>query len=410
MRNLLSISAIAALAGCGVPQDADFAPGGVAALPTPAGVGSGEPFLSSAGDAVYLSWIEAAPEGGHDVLMAELGPEGWSPRNRVVHGENFFVNWADFPSLVAALDGSLWAHWLQREEGTGLAYGIRIAHSTDAGRTWSEPWTPHEDGTPTEHGFVSLFPMQEGIGLVWLDGRKYAQTGDGGPPSNEMTLRFRQTSGGGSGPEVLIDGRTCDCCQTDVAVTAEGLVAVYRDRSEGEVRDIYASRWLEAGWSEGIPVHEDGWVIEGCPVNGPAVAALGDQVAVAWFTAPDDAPRVMVAFSQDGGATFGEPVRIDGGNPAGRVDALMRADGSVLVTWLERTGGETAEVRMRLLTADGTLSLPRRVTSSTTARASGFPRVSALPWDPESVLVAWTNVSDIEGSRVEVAKVEVPRP
>jgi hypothetical protein len=410
MRNFLSISAIAVLAGCGVPQDASVAGGEVVALPSPAGVGSGEPFVSSAGDAVYLSWIEAAPEAGHDVWMAKLGPEGWSPRSHVIHGTDFFVNWADFPSLVAAPDGSLWAHWLQREEGTGLAYGIRIAYSTDDGRTWSEPWTPHEDGTPTEHGFVSLFPMDEGIGLVWLDGRKYARTEGGGPPSNEMTVRFRRVSDQGPGPEVLLDGRACDCCQTDVAVAAEGPVAVYRDRSEAEVRDIYVSRWSEDGWTEGVPVHEDGWVIEGCPVNGPAVAARGASVAVAWFTAPDDAPRVTVALSPDGGVTFGDPVRVDGGNPAGRVDALMRADGSVVVTWLERTGGEGAEVRLRVVAPDGTLSQTRRVTSSTAARASGFPRMTLVPWAPESVLVAWTNVSGDDGSGVEVATVEVPRP
>jgi hypothetical protein len=410
MRNFLSISAIAVLSACGVPPDASFDPGGAVSLSSPAGVGSGEPFVSSAGDAVYLSWIEEAPEGGHDVWMAKLGPEGWSPRSHVIHGEDFFVNWADFPSLVTGADGSLWAHWLQREEGTGLAYGIRVVHSTDEGRTWSEPWTPHEDGTPTEHGFVSLFPMGEGIGLVWLDGRKYAQTHDAGPPSNEMTLRFRQVSSRGAGSEVLIDGRTCDCCQTDVAVTTEGPVAVYRDRTAGEVRDIHLSRWHQGGWTEGVPVHDDGWVIQGCPVNGPAVAAQGGSVAVAWFTAPEDVPRVMVAFSEDGGRTFAQPVRVDDGTPAGRVDALMRADGSLVVTWLERTGGENAEVRMRLVAPDGTLSRPRRVTSSTAARASGFPRMSLLPWAPESVLVAWTNVSGDEGSRVEVATVEVPRP
>ena len=409
MRNLLSISVVAVLAGCGAQTEHGFDDGGVRSMPSPAGVGSGEPFVSSTEDAAYLSWIEEGVEGGHDVWVAKLGSEGWGPRSPVAHGDDFFVNWADFPSVVSAPDGSLWAHWLQREEGAGLAYGIRVAHSTDDGGTWSEPWTPHEDGTPTEHGFVSLFPMGEGIGLVWLDGRKYAPAEDGSPPSKEMTVRFRGVSDQGPGPEVLVDGRVCDCCQTDVAVGSEGPVAVYRNRTEGEVRDIYISRWQGDGWTEGAPVHEDGWVIEGCPVNGPAVAAKGMSVAVAWFTAPDDAPRVMVAFSDDGGATFRQPVQVDGGNPAGRVDALMRADGSVVVTWLERTGGEDAEVHMRSLAPGGAMSLPRRVSSSTAARASGFPRMALLPWEPDSVLVAWTDVSEEEGSRVEVAAVEVPR-
>jgi hypothetical protein len=326
----------------------------------------------------------------------------------VAHGTDFFVNWADFPSVLTAPDGSLWVHWLQRERGPGLAYGVRVARSTDGGETWSDPWTPHEDGTPTEHGFVSLFPFDDGVGLVWLDGRKYAPGTDGTPPTREMTVRFRQVSRGVPGPEVLLDGRACDCCQTDVALADAGPVVVFRNRTEEEVRDIHVMRFASGRWTEGGPVHEDGWVIGGCPVNGPAVAARGGDVAVAWFTAPGDEPRVLVARSADGGVSFGAPTRVDEGNPAGRVDLVMHPDGALSVVWLERTGGDAAEVLLRSLGPDGHASASVPVTTSTAARASGFPRMALVPWAPNSVLVAWTDVSGDEGSRVDVATVEVP--
>jgi hypothetical protein len=381
-------------------------------LPSPAGEGSGEPYLSTTEDGVVMSWLQAGDQagnqGGHDLLVAHLTRDGgWSPARVVAHGEDFFVNWADFPSVVSG-GGLLWAHWLQRRSGPGLAYDILVARSADGGDTWSEPWTPHEDGTLTEHGFVTLFPTDDGIGLTWLDGRKYAPDDAGNPPTREMTLRSRWAGASGEvGPEIAVDLRTCDCCQTDVAVTGAGPVVVYRDRTEGEVRDVYIARWIDGAWTEGTPVHDDGWVIAGCPVNGPAVDARDLDVAVAWFTGAGDVPKVMVAFSRDGGATFGAPTRVDAGDPSGRVDLRLLPDGSAAVSWLERTGGDGAEIRLARVAPDGAVGSATVVGRSSSARASGFPRMVSLPWAPDQVVLAWTDVSGEGGSTVRVARVEV---
>ena len=243
--------------------------------------------------------------------------------------------------------------------------------------------------------------------MTWLDGRQYAPDGQGNPPTREMSLRSRWAgASGGPGPEILVDRRTCDCCQTDVAVTASGPVVVYRDRSEAEVRDVYIARWVEGAWTEGAPVHDDGWVIAGCPVNGPAVDAHDLDVAVAWFTGAGDVPKVMVAFSRDGGAVFGAPTRVDAGDPAGRVDLRLLPDGSAAVSWLERTGGDGAEVRLARVGADGVVGSATVVARSSSGRASGFPRMVVLPWAPDQVALAWTDVSGSEGPTVRVATVE----
>lgn len=409
MHRLLSLVAFLALAACSAPDAG--APGAflVEEVPTPTAEGSGEPYLSSGEDAVFLSWIEGVGAEGHAVRVAGLSPSGWGTAHTVAQDTDFFVNWADFPSVAVDTQGRLWAHWLQREEGPGLAYAIRLAHSSDGGATWSEPWTPHEDGTPTEHGFVSVFPWGEGVGLTWLDGRQYAPGPAGEAPTREMTVRFREAGGAvGPGPEVLLDPRACDCCQTDVAVTGDGPVLVYRDRSPDEVRDIYVARWTPEGWTEGRPVHDDGWVIGGCPVNGPAIDARDAWVVVAWFTAAGDVAKVQAAFSSDGGRTFGAPYRIDDGNPAGRVDVRLREDGSALVTWLERTQGDAAELRIARVQQEVGVGPVGVVSGSSAARASGFARMARLPWDPRSVLVAWTDVSDPERSQIRLARVELP--
>jgi hypothetical protein len=213
---------------------------------------------------------------------------------------------------------------------------------------------------------------------------------------------------GTAGTETLVDGRTCDCCQTDAALTSRGVVVVYRDRSAQDVRDIYVTRRTEGGWTEGIPVHRDGWVISGCPVNGPAVDASGDRVAVAWFTGAGDRPRVYVAFSEDAGASFGDPVRVDGGDPSGRVDLSLLPDGRAAVSWLERRGPEGAELRLASVGPGGREGPPVVVAPSSAARASGFPRMVRAPWNGSEVVLAWTDASDAERPRVRVARVEVP--
>jgi hypothetical protein len=228
--------------------------------------------------------------------------------------------------------------------------------------------------------------------------------------SNEMTVRFRQAgSTGPTGPETLLDARSCECCQTDAALTSSGPVVVYRDRSELEIRDIYVTRWTAEGWTEGVAVHDDGWEIAGCPVNGPAVAALGQRVVVAWFTGAGGAPRVYAAFSADGGASFGAPIRVDGDDPTGRVDVVLRPDGRALVSWIERTGGEAAEIRLVTVTEKGSGD-PIVVASSSASRSSGFPRLVEAPWDANHLVMAWTEILPDDSTRVRVARVELPAP
>ncbi len=370
-------------------------------LPSPAGPGAQEPNLSPTEDGAVLSWLE--PEGDSwSLKTTPMGPAGWGETRTVVTRGDLFVNWADVPSVVRLSDGRLAAHWLQRGDEGGYDYGIRVVFSDDDGAHWSDPWTPHEDDTATEHGFVTLAPGDDGrLTLLWLDGRRFAD-GPAGPATEEMSLRARVVDAGGeAGPEMLVDGRTCDCCQTAMARVEDGWVAVYRDRADDEVRDIFASRFVDGTWTEPRPVHRDGWTIDACPVNGPAADALGQHVAVAWFTAAADVRRVEVAFSDDGGVRFSEPVRVDDGDPVGRVDVVLAADGAALVTWVERTD-DGADVRLRRVAPGGALSDAAVLALTSEARAAGFPHVVPLP--DGDLLAAWTDVSG-EGTRVRTARI-----
>jgi hypothetical protein len=215
-----------------------------------------------------------------------------------------------------------------------------------------------------------------------------------------MALRYRSLDGRGiPGSEVLIDERVCDCCQTDAAVSTSGPVVVYRDRSAEEVRDIYVTRLVDGRWTEGTPVHRDGWVIPACPVNGPAVAARENELAVAWFTGAGGEAKAQVAFSSDGGVHFGEPIRVDEGRALGRVDVLWLENGSALVMWLERRP-RTAEVLVRQVWPDGRIRGEAVVTTTSAGRDSGFPRM--IQDGLGRIVFAWTQTGNVR--RVRVAR------
>ena len=357
-------------------------------IASPAAPGSAEPNLTVASDGrVYMTWLEPA-DSGHALRFAVLDGRQWSAPRTIRAGRDFFVNWADFPSIQVLDGGLLAAHWLQRN-GTGTyAYGVRISQSTDGGRTWSASIMPHRDSSQTEHGFVAMWPEGRTLGAAWLDGRKTAtQSPTHGHGGEMMLMSTTIDASGRVGAEVPLDQRTCDCCQNSAAMTSNGPIVAYRDRSPEEIRDIYVTRRVGGQWLPGKPVHSDNWKINACPVNGPSIAASGQRVAVAWFTAANDSARVKLAFSDDAGATFGAPIRIDGGVPAGRVDVALLKDGSALVTWIERIGGDTAAVRVRRVARDGRLGAPMVIARSSAARSSGFPQMALTGSD---VVFAWT--------------------
>jgi hypothetical protein len=353
--------------------------------------GSLGPNLSAgAGGTLVLSWVE--PDGGaHRLRYSVLAERAWSEPRTAAAGDNWFVNWADFPSVVP-LSGSLWAaHWLASQPAGGYAYDVLISLSRDGGATWSVPLEPHDDGTATEHGFVTLFPRDAGVGVIWLDGRNMAKPADA-DKLHGMTLRAATLGADlGIGSEAVLDGLTCDCCQTDVALTETGAVAVYRDRTEDETRDIYAARLVNGAWQPGRPVADDRWTIGGCPVNGPVIAADGNKLAVAWFTAADDQPRVRVTRSEDGGATFSAPIDVAARDTTGHVGLALLPANALAVSWTcQRPSGGTG-VCLRSLSGNDEPGPVHVLSGDSDIPALSVPQLAR---HGEVLIAAWTEKID----------------
>ncbi len=367
-------------------------------LGTPAGIGSGEPNLVRGRDGfVYLSWIQRNPDTSHTLFASRFDSAGWIPSRPINSGKNWFVNWADFPALAVGESGAMLASWLEKSGKDTYAYDVKLSHSRDGGRTWSAPFSPHNDKTETEHGFVSLVALPEReFEAIWLDGRQTVQ------PDGPMALRSARIDAEGKlHDDELIDPKVCDCCQTSMARCSDGsLVVAYRDRHDDEVRDIAILRHTKGGWSKPSPLHQDNWRIAGCPVNGPSLDAYERTVAAAWFTMESgDSARVYVAFSNDSGKRFGSPTRVDLGAALGRVDLCLVDRSRACVVWLQPDAGET-KIMMRVVTEDGAMSNPISVAKSSADRETGFPRIA---FDGERVMVVWTDPA--AGPRVRAAQI-----
>lgn len=421
---LLTALAFALLAGCAAEVEApkpvlvgDIA---IEAWPLPAMPGTASPDLSRAPDGrLLLSWISEVPGRRPAFQFAEHIPDrGWQTARTIAVGNAMFVNWADTPHIVATPDRALWAHWLQKSADAPYAYDVMLVRSLDHGMNWSAPRKVHDDVTTTEHGFVSMWAQDDGrLGMAWLDGRNTGSGGGGhdgghdghGADRGPMTLRtasFNAYMAQSGATE--IDADVCDCCQTAAAVTADGPLLVYRDRTKDEIRDIYATRFDGKVWSTPKPVHADGWKMPACPVNGPSVAALGKQAVVAWYTAANDEVSVKLAASTDAGATFGKPLVLDKGpEVAGRVAVAIDAK-QVWIVWLREVRGAQS-LWLARYAPDLSKELQRTKLSDVNGRgrATGMPK---LVLDGAVAHVVWTDVVDgtpqLKGVRIVAASAQ----
>lgn len=374
-------------------------------MPSIAATGSMTPRLSLGVDGtIIISWLEPRGES-HALRYALYKGTGWVEASTAASGDNWFINWADFPSVVPLPNGLLAAHWLVRQSAGGFAYDINVATSRDTGKNWSEPAIAHSDGTETEHGFASLYASDDNVGLIYLDGRKQANEFTDDPYVTAMTLRAAVlTPGGDLEDEQLVDNMICDCCQTNIAKTSAGLITVYRNRTEEEIRDIYVTRQVNGQWIDGVPIAKDNWKIYGCPVNGPAIAASGSQVGVAWFSAPDDQPVIRAAFSSNSGESFSAPLTIANGAVLGHVGITLDSSGDAWIIWQSSAGDGEAELSLGRTLSNQEAGPAHSVVAKGRMSTFSVPQIVA---SEDALILAWTE-GDYGETRIVTAQIPLP--
>jgi hypothetical protein len=377
-----------------------FASAGARTIDNPAGVGARLPRLTTLPNgSTLLSWIEGY-DGGHVLKYAVYQQGRWEKEVPVAHGEDWFINWADFPSVMAISDSFWVTHWLVKSPGgRSYEYDIQMSFSQDAGRTWSESQIPHRDGIPAEHGFASMFPVEGGAGIIWLDGRADQQSN-----AKKFSLRYTKLDYNGKlGPEEVVDGDTCTCCWTAAAVTPSGPIAAWRGRRDGKIRDHHVARMVGDKWTSPVKLGQEGWSIDGCPVNGPALATYGNQVVAAWFTAEGNKPRVRMAFSSNAGKHFFLPVNVDVDRPIGRVSVAWLDQSTALVAWLTKVDSKNKNswLAVRKVSTNGMLGHVMPLLKVSPGRSTGIPQLARIA---SGFMLAWTEPAPNYGIRT----MEVP--
>ena len=345
-----------------------------------------QPSLVSKNGSLSLSWISSDDEKKAALNFSQFKEGKWINPQTIVTGSDWFINWADFPTHAINEDLILTSH-LKKSDSSTYTYDVVLNLQKLNGEKIKEDFILHSDGTKSEHGFVSIVSNNnKGFYVSWLDGRNTILKGPEGQ-HNPMTIRFAEvTNRGEIINEKELDSATCDCCQTSITGTDNGPVVVYRDRSENEIRDIYITRNINGLWEAPVPVHNDGWIINGCPVNGPKVASNLNNLAVSWVTVSNGRPIVNLSFSKSNGEDFESPIKINDLDATGRVDVVFINAKDVLVSYIEGDDNGTF-LRIKKVSIDGKVSVPITISEIDGGRNTGVPQLEKFN---DQIVIVWT--------------------
>ena len=353
--------------------------------------GSMSPHLStSKSNITILNWLEPIDDG-HRVRFSKYDSV-WTTPSSVSKGNDWFINWADFPSVINFNKNEYAAHWLKKSGKSTYAYDAYISISKDEGKSWSQPIKAHDDKTQTEHGFLSFYEYENKLGFIYLDGRKMANEANHDKSHSSMSLRS------GSIDENLtlintqnIDGLVCECCQTDITMTDKGPIGVYRDRSEEETRDIFLTKLEDGVWSKGKPLHLDNWKINGCPVNGPVITGNKNEITVAWYTRAGGKSNIKIAKSSDYGETFGDPILLGTNETVGHLGMTDDAMGNTWLLWQKTAKKGSIELILSRIESETNKIMHKVIEEAGKTPRFSFPQITR---NNHQIILAYSTVKN----------------
>lgn len=399
-------------------------------FPNVPGRANATPSIAAAGRFVAVAW-GASASGKADVFVAVSRDGGTTfgaaVQVNTVPGEARLNG--EMPPRVAlgSSTGSSLPEIVVLWTARGAATEIKTARSRDGGRTFGKPTSLQVAGAAGDRGWPSLALDRSGrLHAIWLDHRglaaaRAARGGASGhkPGAPHDGVAMAQNSSlyhasitGSSATEHEITKGVCYCCKTALAAGADGtLFAAWRHVYPGSFRDMAFATSRDGGRSFSAPVRvsEDGWAIDACPDDGPAMAVdASGAVHLAWPTVVGgDNPRGAIFYStmpRDGQPfTKRQQVGTLGGPKPSHPQIVVDSRRRVFVAWDELANGrQTAAVREVRAEATGATSFGPIVTLSSSESGS-YPALAAAG---NRVLAAWATGGD--RSRVQVHTVPLP--
>ncbi len=211
---------------------------------------------------------------------------------------------------------------------------------------------------------------------LWLDHRDTAQTtashamhqhqqgaGDAaatnGVARAQRSQLFVSALDGSVAPKGIARG-VCYCCKTALTTGPDGTVyAAWRHVYDGNRRDIAFTMSSDGGRSfvEPVRVSEDGWQIDGCPENGPALGVdAGKRIHVVWPTlvrrSSGETLGLFYASSVDG-RRFTPRTPLPTSGAAYHPQLAVTPDGGLIAAWDEVEAGQRRVKAVRARPDDG---------------------------------------------------------
>lgn len=388
MKNIVAVVSLAlsgVLAGSAFAQTMKVEPSA-----SPAGPGSSQVNLSTTQDgSPLLSWVEPTKDDSFALRYSVFKGTQWTAPRTIAPHRKFFHHPAEMPNMTQLKDGTFMAEWIEQPKEDSEAEMLYVSASPD-GVKWSTPAMASHDKSDAQHGLASIIPTGDHeASIFWLQALK----GEDGPVS---LMRSIVGSNGMEIKEEDLDSDVCSCCPTSVVKTARGILVAYRDHTKDNIRDISVIRLENGHWTASKNVYPDKWQIDACPVNAASAAAKGDKVAISWYTAAGDKPRVEFAASGDDGAAFSKAVTVSTGEAYGYASTAVDDAGGAYVSWLERGNG-SARLLVRHVSAAGALGPVVQVATGT-RKDLGYPHILRTGND---VWIAWNSSSKAETARLK---------
>ena len=348
--------------------------------------------LASDGRSVVAAWAVTATAGTNIfIARSDDGGASFSAPRRVNNVDGDANVNGEAPPRIALAGQSVQVVWMSKRDGVS---SLRSADSADGGVTFTATRRITPDGVTGARGWENVALSPDGVvHAVWLDGRNagaHAESGHGQHGAMRQDILHATWKGGSAVTESPIAANVCFCCKTALLARTDGVIAAWRHIFPGGIRDIAVARSNDGGRTFGEPVRvsADNWQIDACPDDGPAIAMdAAGTLHVVWPTMVDNGGRkamgIFHATSSDGGRTFSARARVDGGEgSASHPVVTLDAAGRAAVAWDEALDG-ARRVRMRV--GDGA---PVTVSEG---RIASYPSIAV---SGGAVIVGWTDQSN----------------
>lgn len=238
---------------------------------------------------LYVSWIDLRTNQNGDIYLCKSTDRGKSfSKNSIVYqGGKVNANYQRGANFVIDRMGNL--HFVWGENKIDAQPDIFYSRSTDGGATFSPPISVSGDSSKYAQDFPSIAVDSTGnVYICFLDSRETQQ----GLSANVQLYFTKSTDGGNTFSQPIRAtkmptkiGGTCECCATNMAVTANGHVYIAFRTNINNRRDIFLTKSIDGGdtFLTAIPVASEQWIINACPVTGPSLALDREETAhVVW--------------------------------------------------------------------------------------------------------------------------------